>query len=394
MKRLLGFAVLLSVFLSGFGVVGQPDRLSVVASFSILADVVENVTLGRADVVSLIPIGADPHSYEPSARDFAALSEADIIFVVGGGFEEQLLDAIASAATDVPVVEVSACVPVRLLGEGEEGDHADEDHADAGEDHAEDEHSDEAEADDHRSVLGLDLHDLCESHDLLLAEVDALKEAMELPSARVTSEEHAHRFFEMDCSHDDHSEESAAEDAHAHGACDPHVWSDPRNVSYWALLIGDVLSAVDPVHAEQYAANAREYAYAIDDLVRLQLEPELAAIPQDERLVLTNHETLGYFADAYGFNVVGFVMPGGSTLAEPSAQDLAALIDLVRSSGVKAIFVETTVSSRVAEQVAAETGVPIVSLYTDSLSEADGPAATYLDYVAYNFKTITDALSR
>ncbi|MDL1917653.1 zinc ABC transporter substrate-binding protein, partial [Anaerolineae bacterium CFX4] len=180
---------------------------------------------------------------------------------------------------------------------------------------------------------------------------------------------------------------------HAHGTCDPHVWSDPRSVVYWSLFIGDVVGALDPAHADQYTANAHEYAYAIDDLLRLQLEPELAVIPPENRLLLTNHETLGYFASAYGFDVLGFVLPGGSTLAEPSARDVAALVELVRSSGVKAIFVETTVVSRVAELVAAEAGTPLVSLYTDSLSDVQGPAPTYLDYTAYNFAAITDALA-
>ncbi|MDL1915668.1 metal ABC transporter substrate-binding protein, partial [Anaerolineae bacterium CFX4] len=98
MKRVARLAVLLAMGLTVTAAVGQPDRLAVVASFSILADVIQNVTLGQADVTSLIPVGADPHSYEPSARDLVALSEADVIFVAGGGFEEQLLDTIAGVA--------------------------------------------------------------------------------------------------------------------------------------------------------------------------------------------------------------------------------------------------------------------------------------------------------
>ncbi len=92
--------------------------------------------------------------------------------------------------------------------------------------------------------------------------------------------------------------------------------------------------------------------------------------------------------------MVGFVLPGGSAMAEPSAQDLAALIDLVQTTGIRAIFSESTLSSRVAEQVASESGAQIFTLYTDSLSAEDGEASTYLDYITYNFTTIAAALSR
>ncbi|MBK9122303.1 MAG: zinc ABC transporter substrate-binding protein [Chloroflexi bacterium] len=372
MKRVMGLAVLLVMGLYSFVVVGQSDRLTVVASFSILADVVQNVTLGQADVSSLIPVGADPHGYEPSARDLAALSEADVIFVAGGGFEEQLLDAIAGAAPDVPVIEASDCVQVRYFGIASDVDAHDE-------------------TTTAKSPMGIDIESICDAVDAKTADVDSLKEAMGLGSVRVPVDLNRPRFFEAGCSHSD--AESGPNADVEHGVCDPHVWSDPRNVFYWSLFIGEVLGVLDPGNADQYAANAEEYAYAIDDLARLELEAGLVAIPPQDRVLLTNHETLGYFAEAYEFELVGFVLPGGSTLAEPSAQDLAALIELVRSSGVKAIFVETTVASRVAEQVASETGVPIVPLYTDSLSDADGAAATYLDYMAYNFTTITDALA-
>ncbi|MBC6955995.1 MAG: zinc ABC transporter substrate-binding protein [Chloroflexi bacterium] len=384
MKRVARLAVLLAMGLTVTAAVGQPDRLAVVASFSILADVIQNVTLGQADVTSLIPVGADPHSYEPSARDLVALSEADVIFVAGGGFEEQLLDTIAGVAPNIPVVEASTCVRVRMYGDGR--DHEDGEGETSGRDP-------DAGGSEHHTIFGLDVRGLCDSYDTQLHEIDALKESMGFPSGRMPDAQRGHRLFEVECTHDEHSDDHEHSAVHAHGTCDPHVWSDPRSVVYWSLFIGDVVGALDPAHADQYTANAHEYAYAIDDLLRLQLEPELAVIPPENRLLLTNHETLGYFASAYGFDVLGFVLPGGSTLAEPSARDVAALVELVRSSGVKAIFVETTVVSRVAELVAAEAGTPLVSLYTDSLSDVQGPAPTYLDYTAYNFAAITDALA-
>lgn len=350
--------------------------LDVVVSFSILGEVVNNIGLDHVNVFSLVPVGADPHGYEPSAQDIALLSGADLIFVAGAGFEESLLDTIEFAASDAVIVEASACVPVRYYG-----------------DHAEDKHEDEVhdEAHNHTDAAGLDLEALCTGYDAYIAEIDAIKTGMGLASIRVPSDESLLPLFEAGCA-DDHTEEFG-EDDHDHGPCDPHVWTDPRSVYYWTLYIRDVLSSADPANADAYHDNAETYLYAIDDLVRLQLEPIIEAIPLDRRVLMTNHDTLGYFAAAYGFQEAGFVLPGGSALAEPSAQDLAALIDTVRERGVSAIFTESTLSARVAEQIAAETGAQIYPLYTDSLSGPDEPAFTYLDYLTYNFTTIAAALT-
>jgi ABC-type Zn uptake system ZnuABC Zn-binding protein ZnuA len=350
--------------------------LNVVVSFSILGDVVENVGLDHVNVFSLVPVGADPHGYEPSAQDIALLSSADLIFVAGAGFEESLLDTIQSSASGAIVIEASACVPMRRYGE-----------------HVEDEHEEDAhdEAHDHADAAGLDLETLCAGYDAYITDLDALKTDMGLESLRVASDESRLPLFEAECTGD--HEEDAAEDEHDHGLCDPHVWTDPRNVYYWTLYIRDVLSAADSANADAYHGNAEAYLYAINDLVRVIFEPMLAEIPAERRVLMTNHDTLGYFAAAYGFEEAGFVLPGGSAMAEPSAQDLAALIDTVREQGVTAIFTESTLSARVAEQIAAETGAQIYTLYTDSLSEPNGPAATYLDYIAYNFETIVAALA-
>jgi ABC-type Zn uptake system ZnuABC Zn-binding protein ZnuA len=360
-----------------FPAASQDDAsMDVVVSFSILGDVVNNVGLDHVNVFSLVPLGADPHSYEPSAQDIALLSGADLIFVAGAGFEETLLDTIESAASDAVIIEASACVPMRRYG-----------------DHAEDEHEDEVhdETHDHTDAAGLDLESLCAGYDTYIADIDAIKTDMGLESIRVPSDEPLLPLFEADCA-GDHAEETG-EAAHDHGPCDPHVWTDPRSVYYWTLYIRDVLSSADPDNAGAYHDNAETYLYAIDDLVRLQLEPLIEDIPVERRVLMTNHDTLGYFAAAYGFEEAGFVLPGGSALAEPSAQDLAALIDTVREQGVTAIFTENTLSARVAEQIAAETGAPLFTLYTDSLGEPGGPAFTYLDYLTYNFTTIAAALT-
>jgi ABC-type Zn uptake system ZnuABC Zn-binding protein ZnuA len=201
------------------------------------------------------------------------------------------------------------------------------------------------------------------------------------------------RLYELDCADHAHDEaESEGKHDHAEESCDPHVWTNPYNVYYWTLLIRDTLAALDADHADLYNANAEEYLYQQIDLVAMTLVPLIESIPAERRVLLTNHETLGYFADAYGFKMVGFVLPGGSAFAEPSAQDIAALIDLVRAENVPAVFAETTISASVARQVASEAGVEFYGLYTDSLSAPDGDAPTYLDYLTYNVQTIVTAL--
>jgi ABC-type Zn uptake system ZnuABC Zn-binding protein ZnuA len=375
MRVLIAFLCVAAFLSHPWPAAAQDERLHVVASFSILADVVHNVANMEggpvlADITTLIPVGADPHSYEPSARDLAALQSADVVFVAGAGFEGPLLDLIRSTAPDVPIVEASACVPIRPFTGADDDDHDD----------------DTPSHGSFEDALGVDLTILCTGYDTYLAELDALKADMGVPSARASEFETLGPLYAADCA-------SLSEEGDHHHVCDPHVWTDPRSVYYWTLYVRDTLSALDPANAVIYHANAEAYLYAMDDFLRFILEPMLADIPTERRVLVTNHDTLGYFAAAYGFEVVGFVMPGGAAMAEPSAQDMAALIQLVRERDVPAIFTESTLSGRVAEQVAAETGVAVYPLYADSLSEENGVAVNYLEFVISMFETIADALA-
>lgn len=357
----------------------QDAPLKVVVSFSILADVVQNVANMDAhhiEVTTLIPDGVDPHSYEPSAQDIASLQDADVIFVAGVGFEETLWSILADIRGTV-IVEASACVPMRALGIETAGI---------------DLHEEIVHEMTREDILGRGLRRVCAEYDAFLTDFETRRAEEGRASIRAEDVETRGPMFMAYCGHYDPLYDHVGGD-HDHGLCDPHVWTDPRNVYYWTLYIRDILSGVDRENAPAYTANADAYINAIDDLVRQRLESLLAAIPPERRVLMTNHDTLGYFAAAYGFEQVGFILPGGSTLAEPSARDLAALIDLIRAEDIPAIFVESTVSPRVAEQLAAETGVEIYTLYTDSLSGPDGPAFTYLDYLTYNFTTIAAALT-
>lgn len=170
-----------------------------------------------------------------------------------------------------------------------------------------------------------------------------------------------------------HNEE-AADDSGA--GLDPHVWFDPTRVATAATLISERLAEIEP--SVDWQARASTYAEQLGD-VDEQMRTTLAAIPEGDRKLVTNHDALGYLADRYGYKVIGVVIPGGSTLSEPSSAELAALVAEVEEEQVRAIFAETGLSSDVAEAVAAEVGydVEVITLYTGSLGES-GSGAEHL----------------
>jgi manganese/iron transport system substrate-binding protein len=173
---------------------------------------------------------------------------------------------------------------------------------------------------------------------------------------------------------------------------DPHFWLNPVNVITYVENITAALSKVDPDGASEYERNAAAY---IEELKQLDswISTEVEKIPEDRRLLVTNHESLGYFADRYGFRVVGAIIPSVTTGASPSAQDLVALTRLIQETGSPAIFLETGTNSHLAEQLAIETGIKIAPrLYSHSTNEGNGPASTYVDMMRYNTTVIVEAL--
>lgn len=373
MRRILALLVLVAL-MSGAAVAQDEEPLNVGVSFSIIGDVVQAVGNERVAAFSIIPIGGDPHSYEPDPRELAVISNVDVMFVNGANFEESILEILENAG-DVPFVELSACVPL--------SHHEDEAH--------EEEHNEEGHSED-VSTDASALSEMCARH---AEEIEALHADADHADHSEEGDHAVERLYQA-CGEDghegekSHSEESG--DAHDHGECDPHVWSDPHNVIYWVLMIRDTLVEMDPANADYYAANASAYIEELESLVEDFILPSVESIPAEQRVLVTNHETLNYFAAEYGFEVVGTVLPSMSTVAEPSAADIAQLIDVVRERNVQAIFAENTVGTSLAEQVAAETGVQFFRLYTDSLGDpVEGPAS-YLDYIRTNVSTIVTAL--
>lgn len=279
------------------------EKLKVVATTSIVADLVANVGGDAISLKTLLPLGVDPHAFQPTAQDAAALADAQVIFANGAGLEEFLAPLIQSAGAQAALVELSAGVPLRALAQGEQG------------------------------------------------------------------EEHEHEY----------------------GGVDPHTWTTPANAITFVANIERALSALDPAHATTYKANAAAYTAKLRELdawVQVQID----MISAENRKLVADHDAFGYYAERYGLENVGAVIPSFSTLAEPSAQQMAALQEAIRREKVKAIFVDMAANPVLAQRVASDMGIKVVRLYSGSLGAKGSGAETYLDYIRFNTKAIVEAL--
>jgi manganese/iron transport system substrate-binding protein len=299
----------------------EGEKLKVVATTSIVADVVQNVGGDLIDLTVLVPLGADPHAFEPTPQDAAAVADAHVVFVNGAGLEVFLGPLLESAGEGVTVVPVSDGIELRQF----EGAHARE-HEEREEEYAE-----------------------------------------------------------------EHEKEHEEEGGYHRGGFDPHTWFDPHNVIVWTHNIEHTLSTLDPDNAEACAANASAYEAELQEL-DAWIREQLAQVPEANRKLVTDHTAFSYFVHQYGFEQIGALFPGYSTLAEPSAQDLAVLEDAIREFDARAVFVGLTVNPDLAQRVTDDTGTQLVFLYTGSLSEPGGPADDYLSFMRYNVSAIAEAL--
>jgi ABC-type Zn uptake system ZnuABC Zn-binding protein ZnuA len=177
-----------------------------------------------------------------------------------------------------------------------------------------------------------------------------------------------------------------------HPEGDPHFWMDPNLIIKYVENIRDGLIQVDPPGSTLYNTNAAAYILQLQSL-DAWIKEQVAQVPAGQRQLVTNHESLGYFAARYGFTVVGTVIPSISSDSDPSARELANLIDKIKASGARAIFMETGANINLAEQIAGETSARIVTdLYIHSVSDANGPAPTYIEMMKYNVTQIVNAL--
>jgi ABC-type Zn uptake system ZnuABC Zn-binding protein ZnuA len=189
-------------------------------------------------------------------------------------------------------------------------------------------------------------------------------------------------------------EEETDDGDHQHGDYDPHVWHDVRNAMLMVETIRDTLVQQDPAHADQYAAHADQYLTELQALDE-RIVQQVSGIPEEHRKLVTAHNTFSYFAYRYGFEIVGTALGSVTTeVSDPSAQQIAELVDQIVASGVPAIFPETVSDPALLEQIASEAGVKVADpLYTDALGEPGSPGETYIGMMDYNATTIAAALT-
>ena len=387
--------------------------VNVVTTTNIVADWVGNIGGDRVEVLSLLPVGADPHAYQPGAQDVAAIADADLVLAVGLGLEEswlhellqnaardessivevaevidpiefgqthaeevEILEEISHAVHEVEEGEISAEEGLMEIQEAIEAAEAREEEEEAEDHHEEEEDEDEEEGHDNGDEDGEEgqMH-LPEMVMELIAQVEAGQF-----DAEAAIEEIEHLIEEGGEEHE----------GHGHGVYDPHFWFDPIRVK---LVVNDLaarLSVIDPDGRDIYTSNAAAYNAQLDDL-HAWTEEQVAAVPEDHKYLVTSHESFGYFAELYGFEVVGVIL-STTTEVEPSPADLVELTHEVEEYGVPAMFGETTVSDRLAESIASESGAELVRLYSGSLGREGSDAETYLEMVRTNVQRIVDAL--
>jgi len=169
---------------------------------------------------------------------------------------------------------------------------------------------------------------------------------------------------------------------------DPHIWHSASNVVSMVNNIRDGLSKADATKAETYKANAAAYEKKLNELDQY-IKQQLATVPAANRKLVTNHETFGYYAERYGLRVIGSIIPSMDTNFQPSAKDVAELVKKIKTESVKAIFTEPSINPALAQQIAREAGVKVVTgLYGDTL----GPAGSGADTVDGMLKHNTDLM--
>ncbi|MEM9096233.1 MAG: zinc ABC transporter substrate-binding protein [Pseudomonadota bacterium] len=266
------------------------DKLQVVASFSILGDMVEQVAGDSAIVETIVGPDADAHLYSPNIADAKAVAGADVVFVNGMGFETWSDTLIENSGTEATVLVATEGVEPLLVD----------------------------------------------------------------------------------------------------GEVDPHAWNALTNGVIYVTNIADGLAAADPANAAAYKANAEAY---IAELTALDAEAKanLGELPENRRTVVTAHDAFGYLANAYGLE---FLAPVGiDTEAEPSAQELATLVQQLKEKEVAALFVENITSPALIKQISDETGIEIGGrLFSDALSERGGPATSYVAMFRHNLLTLMTSL--
>jgi zinc/manganese transport system substrate-binding protein len=331
---------LVALLLAGPAFALSDKPIPVVATFSILGDMVKRIGGAHVSVSTLVGPDGDAHVFQPTPADARAVSKARLLFVNGLNFEGWI-DRLVEASGFIGMrVVTTRGINAIAFEDGHDEDHKDDHGKEA---RHKDEHGHE------KKHAGADRH--------------------------------------KDHADDKHGDEHAG---HDHGAFDPHAWQNLENAVTYVDNITAALAKVDPARAAAFYGNRAAYVAEIKSL-DTDIRAMMVKLPKNKRTVVTSHDAFGYFAGSYG---LAFKAPQGlSTDSEPSAADVAKMILQIRKEGISAVFVETITDNRLLEQIARETGATIGGmLYSDALSGSDGPASTYLDMIRHNATTLTQSL--
>jgi ABC-type Zn uptake system ZnuABC Zn-binding protein ZnuA len=297
MRRFFVIWILLLFLISACGQTASPSDApdpAILTSTTFLADIARKIAGDRVSVGSLLPIGADPHSYQPTPRDVARVADSKLLIINGADYEHFIESLLGNAGGEGEVIEASAGIRPREDAEGEHG-------------------------------------------------------------------------------------------------IDPHMWLDPNNVIVYVENIREALTHLDPDGAAVYQSNADAYIAELIDL-DAWISGQVSQISPDRKLLVTNHESLGYFAERYGFTVAGTVVESFSSGASPSAGQMAGLIDQIKTNGAPAIFLDASDNESLAKQIADEINVRVITdLHLESLTDG-APAGTYIDMMKHNVMLIVEAL--
>ncbi|WP_330948865.1 metal ABC transporter substrate-binding protein [Virgibacillus sp. MG-45] len=306
-KWLLGF-IAIGLFVaagcsndSKEGTSTEDGKLQVVTTYSIVYDIVSNIAGEHANVKSLVPIGQDPHSYEPLPADVQATTDADLVFYNGLNLEtgnswfQKMIETAGKDGKDAPVFRISEGVtPQYLTSGGHEGEE------------------------------------------------------------------------------------------------DPHAWLDVQNGITYAENARDALIQVDPDHKADYEKNAAEYIKKLEEL-DAKIKKEVAALPEEKRILVTSEGAFKYFSAAYGFHAAYIWEINAHNEGTP--EQIKTIVDLIHEKKVPALFVETSVDPRSMETVSNETGVEIAGkIFTDSIGKSGEDGDTYIKMIEWNLDMITDGL--
>ncbi len=358
---------------------GEPAVAQVVTTTSFIADWAENVGGDRVEVFSLVPTGADPHGFQPGARDVAKIADADIVFSVGLSLEGSwLTELLENAARDPSsIIELSDAIePIEFAESHKEDVELLEHIGEVVHEVEKEELTPDAAIEEIKGLLTATEEE--EETVMVQAIIDQVDSGAMAPDEAI--EEIEHLISEGEDEHE----------GHGHGVEDPHFWFDPLRVKLAVGYISEQFSTLDPDGADGYAANASEYNAELDELDAWTQE-QVASVPDARRFLVTSHDSFGYFAERYGFEVVGVIL-STTTEAEPSAEHLTELVEVVEKYNVPAVFGEATVSERLATSIAEESGAELIRLYSGSLGVEGSGAETYLDMMRTNVERIVRAL--